>query len=374
MNVNNVVYTNAVYSFIVHFILYFISWYLTLMVIGKKRVKVSSLLIMLPLYTAIFVLSGVLYEFKYIALLKIVAEFAILIVYGKLNNSSVLNTLRVSLIGILYQAVSTVTKGVELTTVYTTSVLILLNLDYYFLLITFYIKERYNEQLARVHFLLPFNRSERSKLFKIQKNSNENVQNEQIDSIDRILKPIFMIGASAFQVGIVLFIGYLLNGTILNMAYIIMSFLIARYILVDCWHDDKSLARCTLISAFSFGICARLSLPLCYSLLINVFLGGCLGLFMYKLYHWKEQQHTIQELESEIEALRLDLQTRKHLNLNSMTKDEMKNEYKHLTDWEISMLYDTLNRGSLTMKQIAKKYNYSVMQVYRIISRIKQSI
>lgn len=374
ISINNFVYDSPIFDFISHFTLYSISWYLTLMIISKDKIKFSNLLILLPLYTLIFFLSGTFWYFKYTNILKIIAEFTIAAVYGKLKGSNVLNAAKVFLISALYQAVSVFIRGVEFTTIYTITVALLLNIDYYFLLITFYIKERYNEQLAELYFIFPFKRSEGNGIPKIQKSDDETVQDEQVDRIDRILRPIFLIGSSIIQIGIVLLVGYLINGTIINMAYIILSFLISRCILVDCWHDKSSMIRCTLVSAISFGICARLALPLCYTLLINVFLGGALGLFMYKLHHWTEQANTIQELESEVEALKLDLKERKQLDLNGMTKDEIKNEYNHLTDWEISILYDTINRGSTTMKQIAKKYNYSVMQVYRIINRIKQGI
>ena len=365
---------------------YLISNLLILMSMIKRKLTLKELIVTLLFYTSSYFLTAffeskaVSYEMiSTINTIRGILETLYCVLFGVIVSHSIRHTIKIIVLNLLYQILSLITKelGVE-AALTSTFVQIVLMLDYYLLLIVTYLREKYNVQIfcktikqwwSNLTLVLSNKRSKSKRLQEVQ----ESICEKQIDNIDKILLPIYLIGLAIFQFGTVLLIGKLLDGTIINMLYIIISFFISRKIFGESWHAETVLS-CTSAAAISFTICDKLSVPLCYSILINGILGTMLAFALHKLYFYLNNDKRVLELEERVSELKEELSKFKEINLNSLTKEQMRETYKHLTSWEIDLLYDVVNKKGKTMKEIADKYNYSIMQIYRIVDKIKRSL
>lgn len=365
---------------------YLISNLLVIMSIAKRKLSMKEFLITLLFYISSFILTIVLENsalslevIGIINTIRGVAEALYCIIFGIIISHSIKHTVKIIVLNILYQILSLVTKQLGVEAVLTsTFVNIVLMIDYYLLLVVTYLKEKYNVQIfyksikqwwTLVTLVISNKQSKSKRLQEIQ----ESICEEQISNVDKILLPIYLIGLGILQFGTVLLIGKLLDGTIINMLYILLSFIISRKIFGESWHADTVLA-CTSAAALLFTVFDRLSVPLCYSILINGALGTILAFILHKLYVYLNNENKLLELENRIDELNLELSKYKDINPSTLTKQEMRETYKHLTSWEIDLLFDVVNKKGRTMKEIADKYNYSVMQIYRIVDKIKRSL
>lgn len=374
LSIANFIDNNLFFKITIPLLSYVISNVLIIMSIIRRKLNLKETLFIIPSLIVICLVSSIINN-EIVFFIKMVLEIGLMVLMGLREKSGISHTIRIIVINLAYQIISLVTKnlGIQFTAYGTCSQLILM-IDYYLLLVNLYIRESSsNVRWLVVSILLSYKECERKWLYEVQETYQNSFKNEiRKDKLDKILKPLYLVGLAIFQFGMVLGIGFLINNTLINIIYIIISFFIVRVVLGknNSWHANTIMA-CTSSTALSFAICSKLALPLGQSILINVVIGSCLAYAMYMLYNYFNNEKQIKLLEEELKQIREEKET---LNINSMSKEEMKETFKHLKEWEINLFYDFINKGSRNVIDIARKHNYSVMQMYRIVKRIKKSL
>ena len=151
-----------------------------------------------------------------------------------------------------------------------------------------------------------------------------------------------------------LLIGYIFDHFI-EMATMIPLFYIFTKLYDKQYHKD-SVIKCVGFTLLVFTFICIFTPTKHISLFISVFAMYGLTTISYYVRDYLDKQKLLQK------------------KLESMTLQEMKDKFKHLTEYDIICAYEYINRGSKLGENIAIKYNYSVRQIQRIVKKMRESV
>jgi accessory gene regulator protein AgrB len=232
---------------------------------------------------------------------------------------------------------------------------LILNIDYYGLLLVsvlYFSKkgEHIYELVIKFIRRIVSNRRRRTKTFSIllpkrnskEKNVQQNVQEVEPGYV------IFSAVLSVFQILLVGFLCYLVKGTVWNFIFIFGSFVMLRFAFGKSWHAE-TVIWCTTVALFVYTSGTKLSLDINISILSCVLIGLLIAFILHILYFYK---------------------LRKDFSL--LNKEDLAKTLSYLNCTEIDILYDYYHRGNTSVEEIADKYGYNKMKIYRILNKIKK--
>lgn len=348
---NNIVLITICYG-----MLYTINAILIIILIVKRKLKPKELIMSAIVFTILYII-GLLFNIGYIKFIIELVLFIVLpILYSK-NKFIIIESIIMYCLVLTYQAISMSTKGIviELTKeTFTTN--LILNLDYYMLLATalLYLCMKGEHVYELVYKLIGSFRRRSLAINRIlpKRNSEEKCLQQNEENVFEIGYFIFNIGLFILQMLLVLSICYFIKNTLINVVLIYISFVILRKVFGESYHAD-SILKCTVISVTSFITATSLSLDINISLLSSVFIGLVLAYAM-KVYYYYDQY------------------VKCNSDLTKLPLDELRTILHYLSDIEVNMVYDYWHKESnITVDDIADKYGYNKMKVYRTLKKIK---
>lgn len=271
----------------------------------------------------------------------------------------VLEALIVSLLNILYQSISMFTKNLNIAVAnetFTTNITFMI--DYYMLLTVSILYFKRKEvhiyelviELIHVCFRRPKTisilHSKRRCEEKCLQQSKTHVQEVEVGYL------VFNIVLAIFQIMLVGFVSFLVKNTIVNFVIIYLSFIILRSVFKESYHADIVL-KCTTMSMVIFACATELSLDVNISILSSVLVGLLVAFILHIAYYYENY------IKCTNDITKLDL-------------ENLKLRLVYLEQIEIEMLYDYWHRGNTTVDEVAEKYGYNKMKIYRTLNKIKQ--
>ena len=160
---------------------------------------------------------------------------------------------------------------------------------------------------------------------------------------------IFNIVLFAFQFMLILTICYFIKNTLINVLLIFISFTILRKVFGKSYHAD-TIIKCTTLSTIMFIVATELSFNINISILSSVFVGAFLAYLMHIYYYYYNY-------------------IKNNNDLTKLTLEQLKQKLYYLTELEINLIYDYWHKDKhITADDIAEKYGYNKMKIYRIAS------
>lgn len=322
----------------------------------KRKLNFKELLFVFIVNIILYIGLYFLAYTKFISF-KIIIELLSYIFIGKVLIKDkfykiLIETLLFSFITMIYQIISLSTKnlGVEIGgESFINS--IIFQIDYYILIILTILHEfkmkgtyLYGRMVSK---LVVFTKR-RCKEKSLQ-------QNQKVLQQKEIGYSIYLVLLSLFQFIVVFGICYLIKNTIINTLIIFISFVFMRKYFGISYHA-KTILSCTTISTLIFTLATRISLPLYVSILCNILIGL---LIAYILFIIAQNEANLKLLE------------KYKVNINMMDKSSIMMKFG-LSEIEASMIYDYYHRENFeTVEDIAEKYHYNKMKIYRLLKKIK---
>lgn len=324
---------------------------------NSKRMKKYNL-ILLP---AFYLLQG--YKVKlfgnFSMIIEILYSFIVILIYNKKITKEITKRFfKILFFLIFIQTISTLTKfRYSILYVENPVANLILNLDYIILLIIIYkIKfmkgdeEKCYYREAQCSFLQKL--TNLRKLPKqLQRNWHKFKQLQKVDKITFIIYFALTLIWNIFTVVVVLLVATL-NDTFIECIFILTSFWLSKRDFGKAFHL-KSMIQCFIVSNITYYILNRITTPLGISILIPIMLGVGLSYVTSKLVK-KTYKPLYRGMTKELFEETI---------LQIVDKDSLK--YKICYDFYINKKSDL----SLSMK-----YNYSVMGIRKIKSRINDKI
>lgn len=352
---------NLLSQTICYILLYTINGLLIIIIIVKDKLTRKQIIIFILIELLFCIVSLVINDF-----FKIILEILILLIYANLISKNKLISLEVILIygiNIVYQMISMYTRGLIINVTkesFTTN--FILNIDYYiFMIISLLYFLKKGEYLYEIIYKLIKQVKWRPLAFLgfIPKRESEEKclqQNEKnIQEINIELGYfLFNILLFLFQFLLVLTLCYFIKKTILNILIIYISFVVLRTVFGKSYHAD-TIIKCTTLGAVIFMTATELSLDINISLLSSVIIGVLIAYLMHIYYYY-------------------DSYIKCNNDLTKMSFDELKIKLYYLTELEVSLVYDYWHKyKNVSADDIAEKYGYNKMKIYRTIKKIKNN-
>jgi accessory gene regulator protein AgrB len=187
-----------------------------------------------------------------------------------------------------------------------------------------------------------------------KRNSEEKCVQQSEEVVFEVGYFVFNIVLFIFQMLLVLSICYFIKNTLINVILIYISFVILRKVFGETYHAD-SIIKCTTISVILFITATELSLDINISLLSCIFIGIALSYGMHVYYFY-------------------DNYIKQNNDVTKLSLDELRKKLYFLSDLEINLVYDYWHKDKhTTADDIADKYGYNKMKIYRTIKKIKNN-
>ena len=341
---------------ILYCLLYSANGIVFVLLLVKRKLNLKELLFVFILNVLVYFINALLSTTKFNSL-KFLIEILNYIIIGKVLIKDkfykiLIEIILISFITIFYQFISLITKnlGIKISSQTFINTLIF-QIDYYILIILtilheFKMKGTYlYDRLASKLVVFTKRRCKEKSL----------QQNQKVLQQKEIGYSIYLVLLSLFQFIVVFGICYLIKNTIINTLIIFISFVFMRKYFGISYHA-KTILSCTTISMLIFTLATRISLPLYVSILCNILIGL---LIAYILFIIAQNEANLKLLE------------KYKVNINMMDKSSIMMKFG-LSEIEASMIYDYYHRENFeTVEDIAEKYHYNKMKIYRLLKKIK---
>lgn len=303
-------------------------------------------------------------------LLDYVYVFILTIIYLKLNKKhvtkdNVLNYILFTLITILFQVISILTRGDALK-LYGNNFIVnfIYNLDYFIMMIIFYhlyFKKGSNSLCSMVaysssqrlislkRYLTNLLRRSQNNKKRIEKEKENNKTKEE--KISNVIFLILSLLWNLFTLALIVFTA-LINDSIIECIFITFSFWVTKTVFGKAFHFENVIT-CFIVSNFSYFILNKITTPLGISIFIPILLGVGLSYvtskFVKKTYKPLYRGMPVDLFEETI--------------INVVDKDSTK--YKICYEFYIDKASDL---------SLSFKYNYSVPGIRKIKDRVNEKI
>ena len=165
---------------------------------------------------------------------------------------------------------------------------------------------------------------------------------------------IFNLVLLIFQASLILTICYFIKNTLINVLLIFISFTILKKVFGKSYHAD-TIIKCTTLSTIMFIVATELSFNINISILSSVFVGAFLAYLMHIYYYYYNY-------------------IKNNNDLTKLNLEQLKQKLYYLTELEINLIYDYWHKDKhITADEIAEKYGYNKMKIYRTIKKIKDN-
>lgn len=343
----------------IYWLLYCLNGTLLFITLLKKRPNKKQAVIIILINTALFINYNILSRYG-LGPLKSLIEISTFIIAAFLftkDKKSIIETLFICLVFMIYQFISAATKGTHLQVgnrSFMTNMI--LQIDYYMLILITanYALKKGGYLYENIYFatrrgLVSF------MVFISKRERKESRIREDQAPVQKEIEPgyiVYLIILSFTQVTIVATVCYFVYNTIINFAFIFFSFVIMRARFKESYHAETIL-KCTTLGTIIFYSANRLSFPVNISTLSTILVGSMLAylLFIYTCYNKMKN---------------------KEKELKFMTIEELRERLPEFSNVEIDLLYDYWHRDHTeSVDQICKAYGYTKMKVYRLLKKIK---
>lgn len=355
--IDNAINNNLILMITCYDMLYTLNCIIVIILIVKKNLSLKEVIILIIFFMIIYLINGFL-NLGYIKFIVEIIAFTIPSYIMTKNKKIPIEVLIMSILNICYQLISMLTKNLTVgiyKETFTTN--LIFQIDYYMLLIIsvlYFLKkgehvyEIFLEFIKRWRMgsfnILHSKRNRKEKCIQQNQTSNQEVDFE-------IGYAIFNIVLAIFQILTVGFVCWLIKNTIINFIVIYLSFIFLRKVLGHSYHAD-TVIKCTTLSIFIFACATELSLDINFSLLSSVLSGLLTAIFLHILFYYNNF------IKGKNDITKLDL-------------NGLKIRLGYLEQIEIEMLYDYWHRGNISVDEIAEKYGYNRMKIYRTLKKIK---
>ena len=354
--IDNAINNNYTLMVICYLLLFNINTILITILIVKKKLSFKALLLCIGIFSTEYAITSIL-AIDYLSFILDFVAFALVSILLTKRFKITIEVIIVSCLNILYQVISMITRNIFIgvaTESFTTN--LILNIDYYGLLVItiLYFRKKgahiYELVIQFIRRIINDRRRRKTKTFSIllskrnskEKNVQQNVQEVEPGYV------IFSIVLALFQILLVGFLCYLVKGTVWNFIFIFGSFVMLRFAFGKSWHAE-TVIWCTTVAILTFTMATRLSLDVNISIISCVVVGLMLAFILHILYFYN---------------------LRKDFSL--LNKDDLAKTLPYLNCTEVDILYDYYHRGNTTVEEIADKYGYNKMKIYRILNKIKK--
>jgi hypothetical protein len=328
------------------------------MLIVKRRLKIKELVATLITFV-LFYIVGLVVTLNYLKFIFEILFMLLISYYATRDSKIIIEALIISGVTILYQFVSLITKGLIIGVANESFInSVIFQIDYYMLMLTsvLYFCKKGVHIYGLVYKI--FNRSWWKSLaisiLPSKRNSEEKCVQQSEEVVFEVGYFVFNIVLFIFQMLLVLSICYFIKNTLINVILIYISFVILRKVFGETYHAD-SIIKCTTISVILFITATELSLDINISLLSCIFIGIALSYGMHVYYFY-------------------DNYIKQNNDVTKLSLDELKKKLYFLSDLEINLVYDYWHKDKhATADDIADKYGYNKMKIYRTIRKIKNN-
>lgn len=356
--IDHAINNNLSIMYISYGLLFIINAILVILLIVKVRIKCKEYIIVI----IIFLLDYIFTCLVDLGYLTFIVEIICLSIAGYVitkNKKIVFEVCIISSLNILYQWISMITKDLNITVAdetFTTNVTFMI--DYYMLLTAAILYFKRKEvhiyelviELIHVCFRKPKTisilHSKRRCKEKCLQQSETHVQKVEVGYL------VFNIVLAIFQIMLVGFVSFLVKNTIVNFVIIYLSFIVLRSIFKESYHANTVL-KCTTMSMVIFACATELSLDVNISILSSVLVGLLVAFILHIAYYY-------------------DNYIKCSNDITKLSLEDLKIRLGYLEQLEIEMLYDYWHRGNTTVDDVAEKYGYNKMKIYRTLNKIKQ--
>lgn len=353
--IDNAINNNYTLMVICYLLLFNINTILITMLIVKKKLSFKALLLCVGIFSAEYTITSIL-AIDYLSFILDFVAFTLVSILLTKKFKITIEVIVVSCLNILYQVISMITRDIFIgvaTESFTTN--LILNIDYYGLLVItiLYFRKKgvhiYELVIQFIQWII-HDRRRKTKTFSIllpkrnskEKNVQQNVQEVEPGYV------IFSIVLALFQILLVGFLCYLVKGTVWNFIFIFGSFVMLRFAFGKSWHAE-TVIWCTTVAILTFTMGTRLSLDVNISILSCVGVGFILAFILHILYFYRLKE-----------------------DYSKLNKEDLGKVLHYLDVTELNILYDYYHRGNTSVEEIADKYGYNKMKIYRILNKIKK--
>lgn len=353
--IDNAINNNYTLMVICYLLLFNINTILITMLIVKKRLSFKALLLCVGVFSAEYAITSIL-AIDYLSFILDFVAFALVSILLTKKFKITIEVIVVSCLNILYQVISMITRDIFIgvaTESFTTN--LILNIDYYGLLVItiLYFRKKgahiYELVIQFIQWII-HDRRRKTKTFSIllpKRNSKEKIIQQNVQEVEPGYV-IFSIVLALFQILLVGFLCYLVKGTVWNFIFIFGSFIMLRFAFGKSWHAE-TVIWCTTVAILTFTMGTRLSLDVNISILSCVGVGFILAFILHILYFYRLKE-----------------------DYSKLNKEDLGKVLHYLDATELNILYDYYHRGNTSVEEIADKYGYNKMKIYRILNKIKK--
>lgn len=353
--IDNAINNNYTLMVICYLLLFNINTILITMLIVKKKLSFKALLLCVGIFSAEYAITSIL-AIDYLSFILDFVAFTLVSILLTKKFKITIEVIVVSCLNILYQVISMITRDIFIgvaTESFTTN--LILNIDYYGLLVItiLYFRKKgvhiYELVIQFIQWII-HDRRRKTKTLSIllpkrnskEKNVQQNVQEVEPGYV------IFSIVLALFQILLVGFLCYLVKGTVWNFIFIFGSFVMLRFAFGKSWHAE-TVIWCTTVAILTFTMGTKLSLDVNISILSCVGVGFILAFILHILYFYRLKE-----------------------DYSKLSKEDLGKVLHYLDATELNILYDYYHRGNTSVEEIADKYGYNKMKIYRILNKIKK--
>lgn len=339
-------------------LLYTLNGLLIIMLIVKRRLKIKELVATVTTFV-LFYIVGLVITLDYLKFIFEILFMLLISYYATRDSKIIIEALIISGVTILYQFVSLITKGLIIGVANESFInSVIFQIDYYMLMLTsvlyFCKKGVHIYELVYKIFNRSWWKSLAISILPSKRNSEEKCVQQSEEVVFEVGYFVFNIVLFIFQMLLVLSICYFIKNTLINVILIYISFVILRKVFGETYHAD-SIIKCTTISVILFITATELSLDINISLLSCIFIGIALSYGMHVYYFY-------------------DNYIKQNNDITKLSLDELKKKLYFLSDLEINLVYDYWHKDKhTTADDIADKYGYNKMKIYRTIRKIKDN-
>lgn len=288
LDVNNTTLTNLFLflgkykiDYLFQYICLFLNFYLIKSIILNKY-KFDFETILIP--TINIIGTHILYKYNCKELYQIFNTL-LLFSYFIIKKAKINKIIKVFIINIVIQFISSIVRNYD-TQNYKTLINMIMNIDYYIMLIIWYKLEKQGgvKQWAtfqEVGSYLPTKQNLLKLLTKLQENLHNFKKLDKVSKLTFVIYFILSLFWNLLTVFIVLLVAKL-NHTFIECIFILTSFWLSKRVFGKAFHL-KSMSQCFIISNLTYYFLNRITTPLGISILIPIMLGVGLSYFTSKL-------------------------------------------------------------------------------------------
>lgn len=358
LDINNSNFTNIfmlLAKYKIDYILQYLCLYLNFYLIKSimlKNCKFNFDVILIP--SIIIVGTHILLKYNLGQLYSIFNIF-VMFVYFVIKKVKIKRITMIFLINTLIQFISSIVRNYDIQN-YKTLFNLIMNIDYYIMLIIWYKLEKQGgvnvwENFQEVYSYLQLKLNLKNLLKNLQKKLHNFKEKTKQEKIAIYIYLLFSLIWNTLSVVVVLLVAKL-NKTFIECMFILTSFWLSKRSFGKAFHLP-SMAQCFAVSNLTYYILNRITTPLGVSILVPIMLGVGLSYFTSKLVR-KLYKPLYRGMPKEIFE-------------ETITKVTDKNSMKY----KICYDYYILKKSAISL---SLKYNYSEPGIRKIINRINKQI